>query len=637
MLSNSPAISRLSNLSDHHRLHRGSGIRRPLSRSPPSLLPFHLRNTRTLRISSTFRISAIGATQPFDHEPKTSERIAGSKPLKIAIVGFGNFGQFLAKTLSRQGHTVLGHSRTDYSAVAAELGVSFYSNPDDLCEEHPEVILLCTSILSTEKVLRSLPLQRLKRSTLFVDVLSVKEYAKDLFLQILPPHFDILCTHPMFGPESGKNGWEGLSFVYDKVRIGHDETRVSRCERFLDSFAKEGCVMMEMGCAEHDQHAAESQFITHTVGRILEKLDLKSTPINTKGYEKLLDLVDNTSSDSFELYYGLFMYNKNAMEQLERLDFAFESLKKELFGHLHEVLRKQLFGSGDRHLGFWHEAPVLSKLPRNGNGNNKVVSLNGIGNENGSKLSLNGNRSKLSFNGNGNGNKLPPKVNENGNGNKFHLNGKVNENENKLVLNRSPQKTELNLQTDRPNDIWLTPISIPIPVTRHLTPTSILIPIPIKRQLISISIFVKRHLTTIRILIPVKGQLSLIPIPVKGQSTPIPIPVKIDIPVPILVPVRRQHTPIPDKRQLIPIPISTSVKRQLTPIPVRRQLRQNWCFVPKSETLITRTKQLLPQNLVQMTEHFFLQRFESQIQPLQLLHCILIVHKQPIIQLKTIT
>ncbi|KAI3495985.1 hypothetical protein L1887_38333 [Cichorium endivia] len=367
MLSISPTISRFSNLSDCQNLNPGRYSRHSLSHlwAPPP--PPYLRNTKTLRLRHSFRISAIDAAQPFDYESRLSNHIAKSKTLKIAIVGFGNFGQFLAKTLVRQGHTVLAHSRTDYSAVAADIGVSFYSNADDLCEEHPEVILLCTSILSTDKVLRSLPLQRLKRSTLFVDVLSVKEFAKDLFLQILPLDFDILCTHPMFGPESGKNSWKDLPFVYDKVRIGGDESRVSRCEKFLDSFAREGCIMKEMTCAEHDQHAAESQFITHTVGRILEKLDLDSTPINTKGYERLLDLVENTSSDSFELYYGLFMYNKNAMEQLERLDLAFESLKKELFGHLHEVLRKQLFGTKERSMGVLQKPKALSKLPPNGN------------------------------------------------------------------------------------------------------------------------------------------------------------------------------------------------------------------------------------------------------------------------------
>ncbi|KAL4345932.1 hypothetical protein HN51_064071 [Arachis hypogaea] len=263
--------------------------------------------------------------------------------LKIAIVGFGNFGQFLAKTIVSQGHEVLAYSRSDYSDVARKLGVLYFSDVDDLCEQHPGVILLCTSIISTVKVLKSLPFQRLKRSTLFVDVLSVKEFPRNLFLQHLPHDFDVLCTHPMFGPESGKNGWKNLPFVYDKVRIGNEESRILRCYRFLDIFASEGCRMVEMSCAEHDRHAAGSQFVTHTTGRFLEKLRLKTTPINTKGYETLLSLVKNTGRDSFDLYYSLFLYNLNAMEQLERFDLAFESLKKQLFNRLHSIYRKQLF------------------------------------------------------------------------------------------------------------------------------------------------------------------------------------------------------------------------------------------------------------------------------------------------------
>ncbi|GMI97645.1 hypothetical protein like AT5G34930 [Hibiscus trionum] len=285
---------------------------------------------------------------PYEFKGKISESVDDGSKLKIAIFGFGNFGQFLAKTLARQGHSVLAYSRTDYRDAAQKLGVTFFSDANDLCEEHPDVVLLCTSILSTEKVLKSMPFQRLKRSTLFVDVLSVKEFPMNLFIQHLPPEFDILCTHPMFGPESGKNGWNGLPFVFDKVRIGSDERRIARCNSFLDIFAREGCQMVEMTCAEHDRHAAGSQFITHTMGRVLEKLQLGSTPINTKGYETLLKLVENTSGDSFDLYYGLFMYNVNAMEQLERMDFAFESLKRQLFGRLHGVLRKELFGNSQK-------------------------------------------------------------------------------------------------------------------------------------------------------------------------------------------------------------------------------------------------------------------------------------------------
>lgn len=33
-----------------------------------------------------------------------------------------------------------------------------------------------------------------------------------------------------------------------------------------------------------------------------------------QGFDALLNLVNNTTHDSFELYYGLFLYNQNATE-----------------------------------------------------------------------------------------------------------------------------------------------------------------------------------------------------------------------------------------------------------------------------------------------------------------------------------
>ncbi len=43
--------------------------------------------------------------------------------------------------------------------------------------------------------------------------------------------------------------------------------------------------MVEMTCEEHDRQAASTQFVTHTVGRMLGAMELKSTDINTKGFE----------------------------------------------------------------------------------------------------------------------------------------------------------------------------------------------------------------------------------------------------------------------------------------------------------------------------------------------------------------
>ncbi|KAE8689051.1 Arogenate dehydrogenase 1 [Hibiscus syriacus] len=304
-----------------------------------STKPIFVHSAKPLCIKCCFTTPA-SEPDPCDTRPVSS--------LKIAIIGFGNYGQFLAKTLVSQGHKVLAHSRSDYSHIAKKMGVFFLKNPDDLCEQHPEVILLCTSIISTELVLKTLPLQRLKRSTLFIDVLSVKEFARNLLLDVLPADFDIICSHPMFGPQSARQSWRDLLFVYEKVRIGNESSRVQRCEQFLEIFRNEGCKMVEMSCQEHDKFAAGSQFMTHTVGRVLDMLGLESTPINTKGYEALLDLVENTSGDSFDLYYGLFLYNKSALEMVERLDLAFDALRNELFGRLHQIVRKQLFEKGQK-------------------------------------------------------------------------------------------------------------------------------------------------------------------------------------------------------------------------------------------------------------------------------------------------
>jgi len=101
------------------------------------------------------------------------------RPQTLAIIGFGNFGQFLAKTFVRQGHRVIGQSRSDYSTVAKELGAEYFNTADEVLDQNPEVVILCTSITSLKTVMTKFPLQRLENSVV-VDVCSVKEYPRDL-------------------------------------------------------------------------------------------------------------------------------------------------------------------------------------------------------------------------------------------------------------------------------------------------------------------------------------------------------------------------------------------------------------------------------------------------------------------------
>jgi arogenate dehydrogenase (NADP+), plant len=249
------------------------------------------------------------------------------RPQTIAIVGFGNFGQFLCAAFAAQGHRVVGCSRGDYGAAAAALGCEYVRNADALLDADPDVVVLCTSIMSLSSVLAHFPVDRLA-GRLVVDVLSVKMYPHNLLLEVLPASADLLCTHPMFGPESARDTWAGLPFVYDVVRCAH--ATKPRCDDFVELWELEGCKMVPMSCKVHDECAASTQFITHTTGRMLAELDVKSTPINTLGYESLLGVVDNTTKDSFDLFYGLYKYNPNASAELDNLEAALRTIRRKL-------------------------------------------------------------------------------------------------------------------------------------------------------------------------------------------------------------------------------------------------------------------------------------------------------------------
>ena len=248
------------------------------------------------------------------------------KILSLLIIGFGGFGQFLAKTLNKHCNKIIGCNKSDMSQVAADLGCDYIPladlekfNPSLLIEV--DIILFTVSILSFEKVIKTLP-SSLFRNKLIVDALSVKMHAKEVLLETLPHECDILCTHPMFGPVSGANGWQDLPFMFDKVRIRSQGQ--CRMEEFLSLWEREGCSMIEMTCEEHDLNAARSQFLTHFVGRVLLEMNLQSSPIDTVGYRSLHQLASNVGQNSFDLFQGLSQLNPHTEEVVVQFKDAIE-------------------------------------------------------------------------------------------------------------------------------------------------------------------------------------------------------------------------------------------------------------------------------------------------------------------------
>lgn len=309
-------------------------------------------------------------------------------PLTIGVVGFGNFGQFLARTFVKHAN-VVGTSRGDYTEPAKEMGASFIPQSElERFLSEVDVVIFAVAINCFENMLKTfLPsiekdMQRRIdeniQGILFVDVCSVKEYPRKVMLDLLPEGCDILCTHPMFGPISGANGWGGLRFIYEKTRVNRkllnyphgdvgsnnrkgrmsfamkrmvstrrvimsqdvaeeEENDLSklgmdRIERFLSIWEEEGCHMVAMSCKEHDMHAAKSQFVTHLIGRVLGQQGLEPTPVDTKGFESVLGVVNSVTSDSYDLFEGLYKYNAYSPDVIRDLRQAMDHIEQKLKG-----------------------------------------------------------------------------------------------------------------------------------------------------------------------------------------------------------------------------------------------------------------------------------------------------------------
>ena len=78
-----------------------------------------------------------------------------SRPLKIGVVGFGQFGEFIARTFSQRGRVIVT-SRSDYTDFSNDMGVKYtsLSYPSSSLDKGLDVVLFGISLLIFEKMIR---------------------------------------------------------------------------------------------------------------------------------------------------------------------------------------------------------------------------------------------------------------------------------------------------------------------------------------------------------------------------------------------------------------------------------------------------------------------------------------------------
>jgi prephenate dehydrogenase len=225
----------------------------------------------------------------------------------VGVYGLGRFGRFYAELLSRS-FTVRAYSRN--AGRLPPPGVSRVGE-EELCRL--PVLMLCVAISALPEVLRRVG-PRLRPGALVMDTCSVKVLPAAWMAELLPAHARILATHPMFGPDSAQGGVKGLPLVLHPVRL---EARALASWRSF--FAGMGLAVRLMSPEQHDREAALTQGLTHFLGRVLAELRLEPSAVATLGYQKLLEIIEQTCNDSWQLFVDLQRYNPYTRQMRARL------------------------------------------------------------------------------------------------------------------------------------------------------------------------------------------------------------------------------------------------------------------------------------------------------------------------------
>jgi len=223
---------------------------------------------------------------------------------EIGIIGFGKFGQFIAKHLKSKA-LVFATSKFNNKKEAEELGVNFVSLEEVLKKK---IIIIAVSMDEFEQTLEKIK-DKVLPGTVIIDVCSLKMFPCKAMQEILPKSVEIIGTHPLFGPNSAKSTLDGLKIALCNVRAS--ESTLSKVKSFCESLGLKAIITTP---EEHDKQMAESQALTHFIGRVIDNSGIKKPVLTTKTFDDLMKIVDIVTSNRNELFENIETRNPYAKE-----------------------------------------------------------------------------------------------------------------------------------------------------------------------------------------------------------------------------------------------------------------------------------------------------------------------------------
>jgi len=239
---------------------------------------------------------------------------------QLGLFGLGAFGRLIVKHLSPYFDIYAYDPSPSAKAFARRHNVTLASKADTAA---CPIVILAVPIRAIKPLCDEIaPL--VQKRALIIDVGSVKVKPAQWLLDTMPSEVSILCTHPLFGPQSAQKGINGLEMVVCPIRVAHLKPVMRFLEKTLD------LKVSQTTPEHHDETLAAVQGLTHMIAKVMSGLGPLPTEHTTRSYDLLMQGVGLVSGDSDELFFSIERDNPFASDIRKRFFQEIDHLRLRL-------------------------------------------------------------------------------------------------------------------------------------------------------------------------------------------------------------------------------------------------------------------------------------------------------------------
>lgn len=240
----------------------------------------------------------------------------------VGLMGFGAFGQLIAQHLTPHLPLTVNDPVLDRGRHPQLPGQAIAGSVEDIGRS--DLIILAVPVSSLADAIHSLR-PHLRPGCTVIDVGSVKIGPIQTMLATLPTTVNIIGSHPLFGPQSARDGIEGHNIALCPVR-GQKVLRLVRI--FLRRKLR---LNVHITTAEnHDQEAAVVQGVTHMIAKVLLRMGPLPTTLTTTSFERLMQATEMVRYDAPSLFQAIERENPYAAQVRDRFFKLADEVRREL-------------------------------------------------------------------------------------------------------------------------------------------------------------------------------------------------------------------------------------------------------------------------------------------------------------------